>query len=426
MFVLIIPVRIIPRRIEVSRIKRSLPWVMVYGRRKTGKTFLVENFIPYDKFFFVNRDGTVLDKESGEFYTYREFIKILREIIEDKTIVVDEFHRLPESFLDFLHALGIKGNLILITSTLWLAKKIIGRGQPLLGLVKPVKIDLVDEREILVELSGELRGKELVESSVYLREVMLIPFYRGGSIRDFLADFLYDGKLILKELVGEVFREEERELTNIYEGVLKAVADGKNISTEISSLLFSRGLLAKDNPGILQKYLNILTEMGILEKIKVFNKKKYRYFHKSPLLDLHYYLESKYSYTELDVPKKFIRRVVDEKLPRHVEQFFRNLLSKILGLQYQIIEERELEVDIALLEFKRLKLVGEVKWKNYVPRKEVKIIEEKFSKFKNIQKILIVPETSVLEKEPEDIEVWDIEKILEKSRESLFSENNAQ
>ncbi|RLE77422.1 MAG: ATPase, partial [Thermoprotei archaeon] len=56
--------RIIPRRIEVSRIKRSLPWVMVYGRRKTGKTFLVENFIPYDKFFFVNRDGTVLDKES--------------------------------------------------------------------------------------------------------------------------------------------------------------------------------------------------------------------------------------------------------------------------------------------------------------------------------------------------------------------------
>jgi len=261
---------------------------------------------------------------------------------------------------------------------------------------------------------------------VYLREVMLIPFYRGGSIRDFLADFLYDGKLILKELVGEVFREEERELTNIYEGVLKAVADGKNISTEISSLLFSRGLLAKDNPGILQKYLNILTEMGILEKIKVFNKKKYRYFHKSPLLDLHYYLESKYSYTELDVPKKFIRRVVDEKFPRHVEQFFRNLLSKILGLQYQIIEERELEVDIALLEFKRLKLVGEVKWKNYVPRKEVKIIEEKFSKFKNIQKILIVPETSVLEKEPEDIEVWDIEKILEKSRESLFSENNAQ
>ncbi len=57
MFVRIILMRIIPRR-------------MVYGRRKTGKTFLVENFIKHDKFFFVNRDSTALDKKSGEIYTY--------------------------------------------------------------------------------------------------------------------------------------------------------------------------------------------------------------------------------------------------------------------------------------------------------------------------------------------------------------------
>ncbi len=96
---------------------------MIYGRRKTGKTFLVEKFINHDRFFFVNRDSTVLDKQNGEIYNYSEFLRIFREIIGSKVVVVDEFHRLPENFMDTLHALGLRGRLILITSTLWLAKK---------------------------------------------------------------------------------------------------------------------------------------------------------------------------------------------------------------------------------------------------------------------------------------------------------------
>ncbi len=410
--------RIIPRRIDVSRIKKSEPWVMVFGRRKTGKTFLVENFMNYEKFFFVNRDSTVLDKNTGEIYTYKEFVKILREIIESKSVVIDEFHRLPENFLDFLHSLGIKGKLILITSTLWLAKNLMSTGKPLLGMVRPVRIDLVDEREIINELSKTLKGKELIESAVYLREVMLIPSYKTG-IRKFLTDFLIDGKIIIKELVGEIFTEEEKELTNVYEGVMKAVAQGKNVSTEISTFLFSRGLIAKDNPGTVQKYLNTLVEMGILERIKVFNKKRFRYFHKSPLIDLHYYLEGKYSYTEVETQQEFIKKVVNEKLPKHVEQFFRNLLVKIFGLQCNLIEEKNMEIDISLFEFQSPKIVAEVKWKKKVSNKEIKNIEEKLNKFRKCQKILIVPETSVLEKQPENIEVWDINRILEIVKKSL-------
>ncbi len=410
--------RIIPRRIDVSRIKKSEPWVMVFGRRKTGKTFLVENFMNYEKFFFVNRDSTVLDKNTGEIYTYKEFVKILREIIESKSVVIDEFHRLPENFLDFLHSLGIKGKLILITSTLWLAKNLMSTGKPLLGMVRPVRIDLADEREIINELSKTLKGRELIESAVYLREVMLIPSYKTG-IRKFLTDFLFDGKIIIKELVGEIFTEEEKELTNVYEGVMKAVAQGKNVSTGISTFLFSRGLIAKDNPGTVQKYLNTLVEMGILERIKVFNKKRFRYFHKSPLIDLHYYLEGKYSYTEVETQQEFIKKVVNEKLPKHVEQFFRNLLVKIFGLQCNLIEEKNMEIDISLFEFQSPKIVAEVKWKKKVSNKEIKNIEEKLNKFRKCQKILIVPETSVLEKQPENIEVWDINRILEIVKKSL-------
>ncbi len=413
MFLRIILMRIILRRIDVERIKKAFPWVMVYGRRKTGKTFLVENFIEHDKFFFVNRDSTVLDKSTDEVYTYEEFRRVFRESMEiDATVVIDEFHRLPESFQDYLHAMGVKGKLILITSTLWLAKRLLGRKKPLLGTVTPVRVSLIDEMEVMEGLRKHLKGRELVEASTYLREVILIPKFTGKNMREFLSDFLFESRIVIKNLVGEIFTEEERKLTNVYEGIMKAVSNGKNVSTEISSFLFSRGLIAKDNPGVVQKYLNTLVEVGILERLKVFDKKKYRYFHASPLLDLHYYLEAKYSYTEVETPKSFIRKVVEQKLPFHVEQYFRNFMSKYFGMQPAVFQEKDLEVDILLLKFKKPKVVVEVKWKDKVSETEVKSVERKLQRFEGCKKILVVPSRSSLERIPESVEVWDVDYIV--------------
>ncbi|MEM4483881.1 MAG: ATPase, partial [Candidatus Methanomethylicia archaeon] len=185
-----------------------------------------------------------------------------------------------------------------------------------------------------------------------------------------------------------------------------------NVSTEISTTLFSRGLIVKDNPGVVQKYLDILTDMGIIEKFKVYGKRKFKYMHISPLLDLHFYLEEKYSYVEVDTPLKFIKNVVEIKIPIHVEQFFRSLLSKIFGLQPQLIEEKDFELDLALFKFNDLELIGEVKWRDYVSVGEVKSIEDKMGRFKGVKKILIVPNEKVLEKVPEGIEVWDVDTLL--------------
>ncbi len=384
---------------------------MLYGRRKTGKTFFVENFMEYDNFFFVNRDATILEKNSMEKYSWQEFFKVFKEIVGNKRIVIDEFHRLPGEFLDYLHSIGIRGELILITSTLWLAKNMLAKGSPLIGLVSPIRIGLIDEADVLTSLSKELKGRELIEASVYLREPSLIPSFKP-PLNEFLTNFLYQNRFFIKGLVGEIFTEEERELTKVYEGVLKAIADGKSVSTEISSLLFSRGLLLKDNPGVMQKYLDILTEMGIIEKIEVFGRKKFKYYHASPVFDLHYYLEEKYSYSEVEISPELVRKVVNVKTPFYVQWFFRNLLSKKLGLVSKIIEEKDFEIDIALFEFKKLKVVGEVKWKEFVNRSEIKSVEEKLSKFSNARKMIIVPDEKVLEKEPENLELYDADEIL--------------
>ena len=404
----IMSTRIIPRPSDLKRVESAGPWKLIYGRRKTGKSFLIKNFTKYDKFFFVNRDATVLDEDTLETYTWSSFFSIFKELLGSKKIVVDEFHRLPDEFQDFLHASGVKGELTLITSTLWLANKMLNGAAPLAGLVSPVRISMINERDVLASLSKELNAKEALETSVYLREPYIIPQFNKGNIIDFVSNYLLENKFFLKNLIGEIFQEEGKSLSKIYEGILKAVADGKRTSTEISSYLFARSLLEKDSPSMMPKYLDTLVEMGILEMRKVFGKKKFYYFHASPILDLHYYLEAKYSYVDVYTPVEFIKKVVSVKLPMHVEQFFRNLLAKHLGMKDEIIDTGSNELDIALLQFKKLNIVGEVKWTKRISADEIRSIENNLKSFPDARSILIVPDKNALERKPDGIEVYDL------------------
>ncbi len=43
----------------------------------------------------------------------------------------------------------------------------------------------------------------------------------------------------------------------------------------------------------------------------------------------------------------------------------------------------------------------------------------KLNRFKAPKKILIVPEMDVLEREPEGIEVWDVNKVVETAKRSV-------
>ncbi|MCL4380659.1 MAG: ATPase [Candidatus Marsarchaeota archaeon] len=404
---------IIPRPSDVVRLDSSGPWKMVYGRRKTGKSFMVKNFTHYDRFFFVNRDSTVLDEETRDNYTWENFFGIFRELLGNKKIVIDEFHRLPPAFQDYLHATGIKGELVLITSTLWLANKLLGKGSPLAGLVSPLRIDQISEEDMLKYLYRNVHGKKWIEAAIYLREPFIIQQFKNGSIIDSVSRYLLENKFFVRNLIGEIFNEEEKSLTNIYDGILKAVAGGKRTSTEISTFLFSRSLIGKDSPSMLPKYLDMLVGMGILERQKVLNKKRFYYFHSSPIMDLHYYLEEKYSYVDVYTPIEFIKKVVETKLPMHAEQFFRNLLSKHFGMKHEIIDTGAMELDIAFLEFKKLKIVGEVKWKDKISASEIRSIENNLNSFKEARRLLVVPDIKVLERRPEGIDAIDIDALFE-------------
>ncbi len=409
---------IVKRYADLDRWGRVGDRVLIYGRRKVGKSFFIRNFTEWDNYFFIKRDGGVIDVKNMREISY-DMLKdiVLRE--KDSITVIDEFHRLGDDFLDFLHAFSSEiGKIRLITSTLWLSRKLLSEDSPLLGIFEEFRMGLIDERDIMRYTFKRFSGIDIVNAAVYLREPWLIPLFKSGedTVRN-IARILIEEKNTIERLIGEVFREEERELRKTYFAILSAVGMGKKKSTEISSVLFSKKIIPKDDPSIIQSYLKVLISVGILKKVKILNKKYDFLIHSSPLLDLYFYLDGKYGFSELDIPRKEVEKILEEKLPSHVEDFFRDLFSKIYGLKTGKIVEKEYDIDIALHTFKKIKVVGEVKWKKRIKRSETRKINEVLSRY-SCEKFLVVPDKRGIEGELDrEIEVYDIKRLKDLSKE---------
>ena len=54
----------IPRS-EVEEL-RGPGWILLFGRRKTGKSFMVRHMMDYDRYFFVTRGGAVIQSKDFE------------------------------------------------------------------------------------------------------------------------------------------------------------------------------------------------------------------------------------------------------------------------------------------------------------------------------------------------------------------------
>jgi hypothetical protein len=385
-------------------------WVLVYGRRKTGKSYFVKNNVKWDKYYFVGRSGDIFVDD--EKISYETFIReVVQSLENEKTIVIDEIQRLPEEFFDRLHNIGVKGRLIAITSTIWLTKELLGKRSPMLGLFSEFRMDIIDERDILLNLHDRIKDpKELIEYAVFLREPWLIPLWE--ETESFFDALPFNVKITVPALIGEIFTEEERQYSRIYDAILKAIANGKRISTEIASYLYSLRLIPAEDPSLVHPFLKILQNIGLIEKIKIYEKNKYYYRISSPIVDYYYYLDAKYGISEREVQSLQAKKVLEIKMPHYVEQFIMNLLSKIFGLWPEKIIEKNHEIDIALVDFKKLKAVVEVKWRKNITNEVLKEVERKLEKY-NCRKILIVPNKEELPSSSEKLEIWDVKKILE-------------
>lgn len=410
----IILTMIIVRPNEIRSL-RGKEWTFIYGRRKTGKTFLVENFVDYDEFFFVKRDRTILLKNRWRDFDYTTFIEILRRDLEaGKTIVVDEFHRLGEDFLDIIHSFPKNGRLIVISSTMHTAKTLISKNSPLLGKFSEVNIGLINLGDTLNSLKESIDNpKEMLEIGTIIGEPVTIDFVETGSIYEVIRSFA----LTVPALIGEIFSEEDRKMTKTYEAIIRAVAVGKITSGEISSFLFSRRLMAKDDPSIIQQYLNNLVNFGILKKVPVWKKRRVVYFHTSPLTKIYYYLDEKYSIGDRKVSKKEMETLMKEITPRVIENSIRELMSELFGMNLFLHEASDFEVDGILVKFSKPEIAFEIKWKSNVDKNDIKKAENNLGRIGVKRKILIVPDMSKIKSD--SIEIIDVHDMIKRYNEIL-------
>ncbi|ACS89326.1 MULTISPECIES: ATPase [Thermococcus] len=388
-------------------------WLLVYGRRKTGKTFYIRERAKYSHYFIVTSGREIFEIKRGEIYSFSEFMRVFPLLLKQGKVVIDEFHRLGEPFFSAIQGLSGMGELILITSTRHYFKRFIGSNSPLLGLFYLRELGLVDPQDAInfVEGLGH-SGKTLIELAVLVQEPWLAPAIENLGERVF-STFGATLKGNVPSLIGEIFTEEERELTMRYSAILEAVADGKSSSGEIANELYSRGLIEKETHSAVAPYLETLVNMGILERIPIFGKRKkiFKYRHLSPVVDFAYYLNAKYGFFETEVPDEVVERILRERMPHYVERFFERLLAKQYSLQPVRIEMPDLEVDIALLRNKKLYLVAEAKWKEKIKEKDIRKVEEKFEGLNAKKKLLIVPDKKVLPRAPENAEVLDCRDV---------------
>ena len=386
---------VIIRRKEVEDIKLIKKWLLIFGRRKTGKTFLVENFLDYDEYFFVKRDRSIISKKDGKVINYETLTSLIKRSLPDgKTVVVDEFHRLGDDFLDFVHSTKKGGKLILISSTLFLSKNLFASRSPVLGLFAEVPIGLIGLDDTIKALKKPgIDRKFLAEMGVLLREPIAIDYYGPDEDpRKLMARVITHSLKTIPALVGEIFAEEERTISASYDGILRAIAGGKTVSSEISSHLFSRGLIKKDDPSLIQQYLSNLVEFGIIKRIRMHGRKKFIYKHVSPLVRIFYYADEKYNISERALDEKEMERLVGEMMPKVVEDNVRGLLAERFGLEENVAEARDFDVDGCLLRFRELEVALEVKWRGELGEGEARKIVERLGRLGAKRRILFVPD----------------------------------
>ena len=144
---------IVVTRKHTEKLNNLSTYTLIYGRRKVGKTFLVKNFIDHDIYFIVKRGGGIIaeDESITNIDSFEVFLEKLRSELRDgKTVVIDEFQRLPDEFLDHVQSIHPKGRLILTGSSFHVMKDILSPNSPILGMISEFKLSLISPSAIMI------------------------------------------------------------------------------------------------------------------------------------------------------------------------------------------------------------------------------------------------------------------------------------
>lgn len=255
---------------------------------------MLKRCVSWDVYVTVSRARTCIVERNGEvnFLGLEECMRdVLCTLSKGEVVVIDEFQRLPEEYWDVLGLKhhDLKGRLILCGSSLGVAQRVFDRRSPLLGLVEPFLVDLVSPEDAITSLLKYMGPGRAILWATIVRDPWILGIIEPkGDPWKTLLDRAVNLVPIATSLVGEVFYEEEKQLTRLYEATLRFLAQGYWSSKALAQKLYEARLLSSPQPGVVTGILSQLERMGLVKKIPLWKTRRSRYYykHRSPLVSI--------------------------------------------------------------------------------------------------------------------------------------------
>ncbi|RLF00070.1 MAG: hypothetical protein DRJ63_03510 [Thermoprotei archaeon] len=317
---------------------------------------MLRKYLDWDIYVLVSRAGACFVDESGrdiKVMGYEESLERLFEVISNRGVgVIDEFQRLPEYLWDFiaLKRSDVSGRLVLCGSSLSIVRKVFSKRSPLLGLFAPFKVDLVFPADSILAFAKILDFKNALLWACIARDpwILGVVEVRRNVVDSLKANYSFLAGSVTG-LIGEIFEEEERKLTRLYDAVLRLLAYGYWSSRDLAQKLYEARLIQRPEPGIVTGILDQLVDMGLVEKIRLWRTRGARVFyrHRSSILSILLYFDEKYSELGL-IPS---RDSIEGRLGLEVQFFIGELLARYKNLTraYALLPKGG-DVDIVLLD----------------------------------------------------------------------------
>jgi hypothetical protein len=351
----------VERRIS-DDIEANPSWSMIYGRRKVGKTYLVDKFVSHDVFFTVRVDRSINARgiDVPNVGDLNAFVRIVTRLLEeDKTVVIDEFQRLPMVVMEDISRAHPNGRLILTGSSMRVVERYTGRNSPLLALVRPFRLGLIRPSDILVSLADRMSPEKALSTAPILRDPWTIPYSTSSNL---LKDTIAVLPTVVPGLIGEIFTEDERTLTATYSAILSMLGSGVTDHHRIADTLYQRKMIGSGSSSHVIPYMRNMVDMGLLERTRVYKRKKDVYSIPSIPIRMYYYLDSRYDISDRSVDYREVSPAAEGLLRTGIEEFVGDLLAQLVGGRKQVLKDSDREIDVLIVFMKRLAMVGEVKW----------------------------------------------------------------
>jgi len=421
--------------------------IIIYGRRRVGKTTLLKEFLKEKKgVYFLSTADSMDENVKGlaeklaeltgkeYFMEVKDFGRLFRYLADEiggerAAIIIDEFQylmALEPGILSILqkvwdeHLKGTNLFLVLCGSSVGMMEKTMEYKSPLYGRrTGQWKVEPFDIRGI-AEMFPEKSMEELVKTYAVFGGV---PFYldlvRGLSVEKAIREKVLRKGEVLYEEPEFLLREELRE-PRVYKLILKGLALGYETLGELVNFTgLSRGHISR--------YLDTLERLDLVGYELPYGKRKRgRYYIKDNLFNFWF----RFVYPNLgDLELGLVDEVwakIEPKLNAYYGKVFERLVVEMLRQKMIDFGQRRVarwwhkgeEIDV-VAELEEGLLFVEVKWSELKRREAEKIIGElkrKAEHFEGNKRFLLIAK-KVEDKGEGMMDLEDLEKLIRRSKE---------